>query len=145
MKPSIIVLGLLSFVACIFTTSTAQSYAWQPSEVEYAATAVSSLKWESKSLDAGKVALGEELTLSYYFENEGSVPVKIVKVKPSCGCTGVDYPKGDIAPGERAYVKAFFKVKNKGHFNKTVIVYTEAGGEPTILSFKGEGIDEPRE
>lgn len=120
---------------------SAQNYAFNQSSLSIAVVEAPSLKWQTKDLNAGSVAIGEALTLTYRFVNEGSEPIKIARVKPSCGCTGVDYTKETIAPGEEAFVSAFYKAKHKGHFTKTVSVFTEGASTPIILKFHGEATE----
>ncbi len=84
--------------------------------------------------EAGKVKT------KFEFTNVGNKPLKIVTVRPSCGCTASDWSKGEIAPGEKGYVTAVYTTKGRpGPFNKAITVTTNDPKTPnTILFIKGK-------
>ncbi len=92
------------------------------------------LSWEKKvvALDAKP---GEKvITIHYPFENKGSAPVTIEKVKPSCGCTTIKLDKTVYQPGEKGEVVAFFDVgKRKGTQNKKITVTTGDKEKETLI------------
>lgn len=98
--------------------------------------------WRNATYDFGRIAQGKPVTAEFAFTNKGEVPLLISHAKGSCGCTGVDYPKSAILPGQSGIVKATFNAAAIGAFNKTVTVESNAEGGTQILSFKGEVVRE---
>ena len=96
------------------------------------------LSWKSDVLEVGKIPQGTPKLIVFEFRNTSkNQVVKIIDVKPACGCTAADYTKGNIAPGKIGFVKATFNAAAVGPFTKTVTVTTTAEKEPKILTFKG--------
>ena len=59
------------------------------------------------------------------FINTGNEPLVIHRVRTSCGCTAVNYPKHDIAPGDTASITLTYTATHRpGSFEKDVFVYT---------------------
>ena len=98
----------------------------------------SSITWNNTTLDIGEVKKGQEVSLSFTFENTGTVPVKILEAKGSCGCTAVTFSEEDVQPGATAKILASFRSEKEGAFNKTVTVRVSNQLEPTVLTFKGQ-------
>lgn len=97
------------------------------------------LRFEEIVFDFGNVqeAAGPVIH-NFQFENNSDRPVKILAVKPSCGCTTPDWTKDVIAPGAKGFIAAKFDPKSRpGFFNKTLTVTTDAQGEAIVLSIKG--------
>ncbi len=84
--------------------------------------------------EAGKVET------KFEFTNTGDKALKIVTVRPSCGCTASDWSRGEIAPGEKGYVTAVYTTKGRpGAFNKAITVTTNDPDNPnTIIFIKGK-------
>lgn len=67
------------------------------------------------------------------FVNDGTDPVSITEVRPSCGCTSADYPKEPVAPGDTAIVSfTYDPFMRPGRFEKTVKVYSDDGGRYVV-------------
>ncbi|GCC49960.1 DUF1573 domain-containing protein [Chryseotalea sanaruensis] len=78
------------------------------------------------------------VTHNFQFQNTSERPVKILAVKPSCGCTTPDWTKEVIAPGGKGFVAAKYDPKSRpGHFNKTLTITTDGGGDAHVLTVKG--------
>lgn len=76
--------------------------------------------------------------------NTGSEPLVIVEVKPSCGCTAVEYPREPIAPADTAIVQLRYDSRKiPGEFEKNVLVYTNTVPRKTMLVVKGLVIGSP--
>jgi len=60
------------------------------------------LEVATKSFDAGRVALGEEVEHVFVLSNRGAAAVRILEIQTSCGCTASEYretiPSGESAP-----------------------------------------------
>lgn len=59
------------------------------------------------------VSEGAQLAHTFYFTNEGEVPLLISEYKVSCSCTKAIYPKYPIQPGDRDSVLVTFDTKGK--------------------------------
>ncbi|MFD2572948.1 DUF1573 domain-containing protein [Spirosoma soli] len=94
--------------------------------------------WSKTTHNFGRVTQGKPVTAEFTFTNKGEVPLVINSAKGSCGCTGVDYPKAAILPGQSGTIKATFNAAALGAFNKTVTIESNAEESTTILHFKGE-------
>jgi len=82
---------------------------------------------------------GESVTHTFVIENTGGSPLKVERVKPSCGCTTVDFAK-EIAPGGKGEVT--LKVETKrlggGTAKKTASVYCNAQRDAFKLTMEGK-------
>ena len=82
---------------------------------------------------------------TFEFTNTGEVPVKILGVQASCGCTTPDWTKEEVAPGQTGIIMAQYDPANRpGVFNKTLTVNTSAEPNVVILSIKGTVKPRPR-
>jgi hypothetical protein len=94
--------------------------------------------WNKSTHDFGKIPQGKPVTAEFSFKNKGELPLVINHAQGSCGCTGVDYPKAAIMPGQSGTIKATFNAASSGAFNKTVSVESNAEGGMQTLYIKGE-------
>lgn len=81
----------------------------------------------------------------FYFMNIGEKPLRIREVLTSCGCVATGYPKGDILPGEKAYVRVSYRPENRPEKEVLAIadVYTNAGVK--TLELAGTVVREKKE
>lgn len=100
--------------------------------------AVAIFKWDEQTFDFGKIAKGKPVSHEFEFTNNGSAPLIITGVKPSCGCTTPEWTKEPVPAGGTGYIKATYNTSAVGAFNKTITVTSNAGGDPVILTIKGE-------
>ena len=61
------------------------------------------------------------------------------KAETSCGCTGVFFTRGVVAPGQRAYIKVVYDGNGftQGLFRKSCRIFTNASKEPVELEIRG--------
>lgn len=98
-----------------------------------------SVEWYENLHDFGKIIEGDIAKYTFHFKNTGDHPLKLVRVKPSCGCTTPSYTQEEIAPGEEGYIEvAFNSAHKRGFQNKAVTVTGNFEGTNMILRFKGE-------
>lgn len=97
------------------------------------------LAFEETVFDFGLIEEAKgPVTHNFQFDNTSDRPVKILAVKPSCGCTTPDWTKDVIAPGGKGFVAAKYDPKSRpGHFNKTLTITTDGGGDAFVLTIKG--------
>ena len=63
------------------------------------------LKFEESRKEFGRITEGDKLSFEFKFTNSGDGPITIKDVLTDCGCTTVDYPKKEIAVGEKGQLK----------------------------------------
>src|SRR6478735_1836585 len=81
---------------------------------------------------------GGPVTHQFECTNLSNRPVKILNVKPSCGCTTPDWTKDPIPPGKTGFVQARFDPKGRpGFFTKSLTVTTDLDSNPIQLQIKG--------
>jgi hypothetical protein len=81
---------------------------------------------------------GGAVDFEFTFENEAGRAVKILTVRPSCGCTTPAWSREAVAPGATGFIKASFDPKGRpGYFNKTLTVTTDYSAQPLVLQIKG--------
>ena len=66
-------------------------------------------EWLQQEVDLGPVKQGAETVHVFRFTNVGAQPLLIREVKPSCGCTLVDWPRQPIQPGEKGVVRVRYR------------------------------------
>lgn len=98
------------------------------------------LQFREETFDFGRIA--EEagaVTHEFIFTNVSGRPVKILNVRPSCGCTTPDWTKDAILPGKTGFIQARFDPAGRpGFFNKTLSVTTDYDGGTVVLQIKGQ-------
>lgn len=80
----------------------------------------------------------EEAKCVFSFKNTSKVPISILRVETSCGCTTPDYSKTEIMPGDTGFVKAIYGTRGRpGGFNKYMYVYFKDKPNYVTLTIKG--------
>lgn len=97
------------------------------------------LTWDKTVHDFGDVSVSDgPLTCTFTLTNKGNEPVTIFEVVSSCGCTGVDFPKSRIEPGQSAKISATYKNEDgPTAFDKTLTVYISGIRRPVVLRLRG--------
>jgi hypothetical protein len=100
------------------------------------------LKFEKNLHDFGKLNWnhGVKKNIIFKFRNIGKKPLIIKNVKPSCGCTVPEWPKGRIKPNETSEIKISFNAKSLGYFAKNITIFYNGKDSPVELTIKGEVI-----
>lgn len=82
------------------------------------------IKWKDSVKSFGVVTEGDSIKIDFHFENIGETPLFLLAVKPSCGCTKVDYPRNTILPGEKGKITAIFTTSGQppGMSVKSIII-----------------------
>jgi hypothetical protein len=87
------------------------------------------IQWLDSVRNFGTIPEGQKLEVAFRFKNTGTMPLVIVKVQPSCGCTVADQPTEPIAPGAEGQIKAIFNSKGHAGVNhKTLFVTANTRG-----------------
>ncbi len=130
MKKYLFLLGITMFYA---VTSIAQNVELASNKNSKAVFA-----WENQAVDLGQIPQGIPAEASFTFTNNGTTPIVISDVKPSCGCTATEWPKEPVMPGKSAVIKAKYNATKAGNFNKTVKVTANTAQSITTLTLRGE-------
>lgn len=97
------------------------------------------VEWFENEHDFGQIIEGATVSYTFRFKNTGTAPLKLLRVKASCGCTTPSYTEQEVAPGEEGFVQVAFDSSGKlGFQNKAVTVTGNFEGTNMILRFKGE-------
>jgi hypothetical protein len=100
--------------------------------------------------DFGVIPRGPIANHEFEFTNVGNQPIIVMDVTPSCGCTGVDWIKTPVLPGQKGWIKLGLKtIEQHGVFNKEVYVRSNAinphGDKRYTLYIKGDAKgDDPK-
>ena len=97
---------------------------------------------KNEVIDCGSVVYEQPVTAKFELQNMSSNPLVIKNVRTSCGCTTVEYPKGQIAPGESFVVNATYDSRQMGHFFKDIALYSDASQQPFYLQIRGVVVEE---
>lgn len=97
------------------------------------------LQFKEELFDFGQVKENEgPVTHQFEFTNMFNRPIKVLNVKPSCGCTTPDWSKEPVMPGKTGFIQARFDPKGRpGYFNKSLTVTTDADASTILLQIKG--------
>ena len=101
------------------------------------------LSFDSLVHNVGPIPEGPPYEFKFRFENTGSVPVTINKIRSSCGCLVPYWDKEEVLPGEYGMIKGIFHTKKRvGYFYKSMTITTNAhtrrfGANPITLRIKG--------
>lgn len=78
------------------------------------------------------------VSYEFIFSNDGSLPLILSKVQPSCGCTTPEWTREPIMPGKLGSINVKFHPKGRpGPFIKTISVSSNAENRSVVLKIKG--------
>ncbi len=78
-------------------------------------------------------------TTTFKYKNEGSVPLVLNNVRPSCGCTTPKWTREPVAPGASGEIQVAYNPRNRpGVFNKTIMVQSNAENPTVVLKITGK-------
>ena len=84
---------------------------------------------------------GGKVSHKFTFTNNGKNPLRILSVKPSCGCTTPDWTKDEIKPGNQGYIIAEYNPKGRpGVFRKSLSIVTN-DNQRALIFIKGKVIN----
>lgn len=127
----ILFLAILSFIA--LTIKAQETKAVDPDAPV--------MKFEKNTIDYGVINKGSDGMREFKFTNTGKSPLKITRVKSTCGCTIPTYPHTDIMPGESGVIHVEYNTNKVGRFSKSVSIFSNTTPERTVLRIKGEVVD----
>ena len=95
------------------------------------------MTFEQTTINYGKVTPESSGRRSFKFTNTGNAALLLLKVKGSCGCVVLDYPKKPILPGESAKINIVYNVLRIGRISRTVTVTANTKKPIKVLKIKG--------
>lgn len=115
----------------------------QPARPAYMVEAESmkptTVDWGEINHDFGQVSTGETVRHTYRFTNTGDAPLKLTRVKASCGCTTPSWSKEPIDPGKEGFIEVAFNTRGKkGAQRKTVMVTGNFQPTNMVLRFQAD-------
>ncbi|WCC43822.1 DUF1573 domain-containing protein [Tenacibaculum finnmarkense] len=113
---------ILSFIAVCFITLTVSAQEF---------------KFETETIDYGKVGIASEGKRTFEFTNIGDEPIIIKDVISSCGCTVPKKPEAPIMPGQKGQIEVSYDTKKPGGFSKTLTVVSNAKTKRKRIKIKG--------
>lgn len=94
-------------------------------------------KFETESIDYGKIAHKSNGKRIFKFTNVGDAPLSITKAYSSCGCTVPKFSKDPIMPGKTGTIEVVYDTKRVGGFSKMITVVSNASATPKRLKIRG--------
>jgi hypothetical protein len=86
--------------------------------------------------DFGEITEGEVVSHTYRFVNKGTMPLQIVAVDVSCGCTVAEKPEAPVGIGKEGQIKVSFNSAGKVGVNKKYVTVTSnASNSSEVVSF----------
>ncbi|MCD8415039.1 DUF1573 domain-containing protein [Tenacibaculum dicentrarchi] len=113
---------ILSFIAVCFITLTVSAQEF---------------KFETETIDYGKVAIASEGKRTFEFTNIGDEPIIIKDIISACGCTVPKKPEAPIMPGQKGQIEVSYDTKKPGGFSKTLTVVSNAKNKRKRIKIKG--------
>lgn len=132
MRRKILPILLLLNVFFIFSCSKKDEKKIDSSVIEN----MTEIKFERTVLDFKSVESGEVVQGSFVFTNEGKYPLVIYEVNTSCGCTVADYPRGEIAPGEKGMISVKYDSEGSAGMRISKEVTVNANTTPAKTKLK---------
>jgi hypothetical protein len=105
-----------------------------------------SIKFNETSFDFGDIKESDgNVSHKFEFTNDGTAPLIVQSVRPSCGCTSTGWTKDPVKPGETGFVTAVYNPKNRpGKFNKSLTIVCNANPAQMRIYIKGNVEPKPR-
>jgi len=94
-------------------------------------------KFESETIDYGKIDKGANGERIFTFTNVGDQPIIIKNIQSSCGCTVPKKPEKPIMPGEKGEIKVSYDTKRVGGFSKSITIFSNATEAAKVIRIKG--------
>jgi hypothetical protein len=100
------------------------------------------IDFNQTELDLGVIKQMEPKSAEFRFTNSGENKLLIYNIKPSCGCTNVDWTKGPIKNGESGKISVVYDAGTVGRFEKSIEVFCNNEIGSVVLQITGEVIAE---
>lgn len=97
---------------------------------------VAAIKFDKTSFDFGTIEKGQKVSTSFHFTNMGTTELKILDIKPSCGCTTIDVKelKATYLPGEGGAIPVSFDSKRfTGDVTKKITLFIDDAAKSELV------------
>ncbi|PQB07397.1 hypothetical protein BST83_09660 [Polaribacter filamentus] len=94
-------------------------------------------KFESETIDYGKIDKGANGERIFTFSNIGDQPIIIKNIQSSCGCTVPKKPEKPVMPGEKGEIKVSYDTNRVGGFSKSITIFSNATEAAKVIRIKG--------
>ncbi|PQJ81412.1 DUF1573 domain-containing protein [Polaribacter glomeratus] len=94
-------------------------------------------KFESETIDYGKIDKGANGERIFTFTNIGDQPIIIKNIQSSCGCTVPKKPEKPVMPGEKGEIKVSYDTNRVGGFSKSITIFSNAIEANKVIRIKG--------
>ncbi|PHN02847.1 DUF1573 domain-containing protein [Flavilitoribacter nigricans] len=91
--------------------------------------------------DFGDIVFKEPVHHTFRFKNVSDAPIVIDNIRPSCGCTAVDWEETVIEPDSTGLINASYDAHLKGYFRKSMKVYFHGQRKAEKLWLEGYVIE----
>ncbi len=106
--------------------------------IEPAPVALTTIEFSETNYDFGEIKQGDVVEHTFTFKNTGDNDLVLKNVKPTCGCTALDWPKDPIKPGETGEIQTRFNSRGKrGKQYKYFTVFYNGSPEMERVAFTG--------
>jgi hypothetical protein len=102
--------------------------------------ALTTVDVDRTEVNMGRFDWHGEQKAEFTLTNTGDSPLVIYSVDTSCGCTRVEYDLQPVRPGEKRFIRVFYKADAPGHFHKSVRVQCNTEASSLQLAIRGEGV-----
>lgn len=96
------------------------------------------IEFQETTHDFGTVKKGDKTEHTFIFTNTSNEPVKLTRVKASCGCTTPKWTSAEVKPNETGEIQVKYNSNRIGRFTKSITVNYDSSARPIILYIKGE-------
>ncbi len=136
-----LILMAISMVACVNKQKEALSTSENTITLELRPSPEKQAKlvFDQPLVYLGRIKEGEQISYTYHFKNKGNMPLQILSVNASCGCTTPKWSKELVQPGKKGFIKVTFDSKGKeGKLQKTITAYANTLPADNQVAFKIE-------
>jgi len=129
---SVLVLALVAFVGPGLAAMAQDPIAQSSGDPEGAGNARPRAVIVEAVADLGDIVRGDQATHDFIIRNEGTAPLEITEVRPSCGCTVAEFDH-TIPPGGTGTIHAKLDTSGiRGGASKMITVYTNDPETPEL-------------
>ncbi|MEL6627438.1 MAG: DUF1573 domain-containing protein [Bacteroidota bacterium] len=96
------------------------------------------IQFDKTTHEFGEMDKGAKAEHTFSFTNMSEEPIKLTRVRASCGCTTPKWTTNEIKPGEKGEIDVKYNTNRMGAFTKTVTVTYDSVERPIILYIKGK-------
>ena len=109
------------------------------SQIPAPGATVEFVSWDTQMHELGKVKKGDTRSMEYNFTNTSGEVIKI-DIVDACECTTVEFPRGELKPGEKGTIEAVFDSTEKDESEtitiRVIFTNTTPEGYPRIEKLK---------